>query len=311
LLQRVTRASLLLGTIVGALIMASLFSPWLQLLPSQFGKIAQSYWITPPTATTFVQTLIAFGFWADNQAAALPLAAAMLAGSILAVALIAHELAHRRREWDARVGLLLTVFLVPIVVLAVVSYAVKPVYVIRGLMPAQVGFLLLAAWAASKLPRVVQTGSAVLFGAVLIFALASHYTYLGFPRAPWTDIDDYLRAHAASDEAIVHDNKLTFFPMRIVDAALEQVYLPDVAGIGSDTLALPTQQALGLPATSVPDAMAGRDRIWLVLFARTRDDYRAAGFEDDPNWAAISAQFDVAEQRSFGAVDVIHWTRKR
>jgi uncharacterized membrane protein len=310
LLRRTLRTSLLTGAILGGLIMSALFSPWLSLLPSQFGKIAQAYWIAPPTAVTFVQTLMAFGFWTDNQAAPLPLAAVMLAGSILILALIAHVLVHRRREFDARLGLLLTLFVVPIAVLALVSYALKPVYIIRGLLPSQIAFLMLAAWAAARLPRVVQIGSGALLGPILLFALASHYTYTGFPRARWDDIAAYLRANAVAGDAIVHDNKLTFFPMRVIDPQLDQVYLPDVTGIGSDTLARPTQEALDLAATEI-DAVSGRNRVWLVIFARTRDDYRAAGFADDPNWVALDAAFAVDSRRAFGDLEVVLWTKDK
>jgi len=311
LLRRVMRTALLTGAIVGAMIMTVLFAPWLSLLPAQFGKIAQAYWVAPPTALTFVQTLIAFGFWADNQAAAPMLAVAMLVGSLLVVALIAHELIHRRREFDARLGLLVTLFVAPIVALAVVSYAVKPVYVIRGLMPSQIAFLLLAAWAASGLPRAVRIGAGVLIGAVWIVALASHYTYSGFPRAPWNDIATYLRANTTEGDAIVHDNKLTFFPMHVVDPSLAQVYLPDVAGIGSDTLARPTQEALGLIATDVDTAIAGQNRAWLVIFARARSDYRTAGFQDDPNWLALDAAFEVGSRQVFGDVEVVLWLKDK
>ncbi len=317
LTQRVVRTALLAGTLTSGLVMSALFSPWLPTMLAQLGGVSRAYWIAPPNAVTFVQTLTAFGFWTDNQAAAPPLAVAMLAGSLLILALIGHELilrlrsgqVRRRREFDARVGLLVTLFLVPIVALALVSYLLKPVYIIRGLMPAQIAFLLLAAWAASKLPRVVQIGAGALLGAVLVFALAAHYTYTGFPRAPWSDVAATLRANVVAGDAIIHDNKLTFFPMRVVDPALEQAYLPDLAGIGSDTLAPATQKVLGLSATDVNDAIASRERVWLVIFSRTRGDYRAAGLGDDPNWTALDAQFDVVEQRSFGDLELFLWMR--
>lgn len=310
LARRTLRASLLTGAITGALIMGALFAPWLMQLPAQFGKIAQSYWITPPTIVTIVQTLMAFAFWTDNQAASFPLAAAMLAGSVLILALTVYHLVLRRREFDARVGLLLTLFAVPIVVLIGVSYAFKPVYIIRGLMPAQIAFLMLAAWAAAGLPRAVQIGSGVLIGVILIAALVSHYGYARFPRAPWGEVSAYLRANAIDGDAIVHDNKLTFFPMHVVDPELNQVYLADVAGIGSDTLARATQHALRLIAADVEDAISNRDRVWLILFNRTRDDYRAAGFLDDPGWVAIDEEMDAVEKRSFGDVAVYLFARQ-
>jgi hypothetical protein len=253
--------------------------------------------------------LLAFGFWADNQAASPALATAMLGGAVLIVLLFAHELLHRRREFDVRVGLLVTMTLAPIVALAVVSTVWRPVYIIRGLMPAQIAFLMLTAWAAMKLPRVVQIGVSVLLGAILIAALLAHYVYADFPRARWDAIAEYLGENALANDVIVHDNKLTFFPMHVVAPDLDQEYLPDVSGIGSDTLALPTQRVLGLLAAPVEQAIADHERVWLVIFNRTRDDYRAAGFEDDPNWVALDAQFDVALQRAFGPVTVYVFAR--
>lgn len=307
--KRIIRTSLLMGTISSALAMAAGFLPWLQMLPAQFSKITQSYWITPPTMVTYVQTMFAFGFWTDNQSAPLALVTAMLTGSLLIIALIAHELIHRRHEVNVRPGLLLMMTLWPIVVLAVVSYVVRPVYIIRGLIPAQTAFLMLAAWAAAKLPRVVQIGAGTLLGAILIFALLTHYAYDSFPRARWDDVASYLRSHALAGDAIVHDNKLTFFPMALVDPDLDQGYLRDVSGIGSDTLALPTQRVLGLLAIDVEEIMANEERIWLVIYSRARDDYRAAGFADDPNWLALESRFEVIEQMSFDPVEVFLFAR--
>jgi uncharacterized membrane protein len=310
LARRVVRVALLTGTLVSALVMIALVGPWLTRLLAQIDQIAQAYRLPPPTAVTFTQTLIAFGFWTDNQGAPLPLAAAMLAGSIFIVALIALEVARARRLLDARVGLLLTVFVVPIFLVALASYAIKPIYIIRGLIPSQIAFLLLAAWAASRMPRAARIGSVALLGAILVAAWSAHYAYNGFPRAPWSEVAAYLHENAAPDDAVIHDNRLTFVPMRAVEPGLAQVYVPDVIGVGVDVLPPAMQQALGIPATPLDKATIGRERAWLVLFSRTRDDYRAAGFLDDPVWVAIEEHFDVAAKRSFQDVDVYLFTRE-
>ena len=311
LMRRMFRMALFSGSLTAGFIIAVLYGSWLTQLLSRSDELAQAYRITPPTALTFVQTLIAFGFWTDNQAAALPLTTAMLAGSVLVLLLIGHALIDRRHELDGRVGLLLVLFLGPPLIAALVSYALQPVYLISGLLPSQVAFLMLAAWAVARLPRLVWIAGAALLGAVLVWALVSHYSYAGFPRAPWSDISAYLRANAAAGDAVVHDNRLTFLPMRVIDPSLEQVYLADVIGIGVDVLPPTTQAALGIPATALEDATAGQTRVWLVLFSRTRAEYRAAGYADDPNWTALLAEFEVAEQKSFGEVDVALFARSR
>jgi hypothetical protein len=53
-------------------------------------------------------------------------------------------------------------------------------------------------------------------------------------------------------DVILHSNKLTMLPMtyyaRLQGAAMPQRYVADRSGSGEDTLALPTQEVLGLIA---------------------------------------------------------------
>ena len=57
-------------------------------------------------------------------------------------------------------------------------------------------------------------------------------------------------AHHQPGDVIVHSNKLTFLPTHYYDRSLPQDFVADEPGSPSDTLAYPTQQALGLFATS-------------------------------------------------------------
>jgi hypothetical protein len=68
-------------------------------------------------------------------------------------------------------------------------------------------------------------------------------------------------------DVIVHSNKLTFFPTHYYDRTLPQSFIADEPGSRSDTLAYPTQQALGLFATpDVETAVQGHERVWFVIF---------------------------------------------
>jgi hypothetical protein len=268
--------------------MGVLFFPWLRLLPAQFGKVTQSYWVPLPSVVTFVQTAIVFGFWTDNQAASPLLAAAMLAGSLLILSLVAHQLLRGKKDWTSSLGLCLMVLLMPVVVLVLVSIFLKPVYIIRALMPSQIAFLILAAWMAVRLPRPIQIVSAGLLGLILAAAIAAHYRYQGFPRAPWDQVEAYLQQNAQPEDLVLHDNKLTYFPMAVLSPRLEQDYLPDLAGIGSDTLAPATQRVLGQLALEPDQPIAPHERIWFLIFERTREDYRQAGFVDDPYWLLLA-----------------------
>jgi hypothetical protein len=60
--------------------------------------------------------------------------------------------------------------------------------------------------------------------------------------------------------------------------------------VGSDTLALPTQEALGLFATPISRTVAsGVGGVWYVAFDRTWEEYRALGYADAPHRAWLRA----------------------
>jgi hypothetical protein len=66
---------------------------------------------------------------------------------------------------------------------------------------------------------------------------------------------------------VVHTNKLTYFPMHVYDPRLPGEFLADPAGSPQDTLAYPTQEALGIFATeTMTEAVGAADRVWLVYF---------------------------------------------
>jgi uncharacterized membrane protein len=49
------------------LLLFGLFAPWLAVLPSQFGKIQQAYWVEQPGILKLIQTNLIFHFAYDNQ----------------------------------------------------------------------------------------------------------------------------------------------------------------------------------------------------------------------------------------------------
>jgi len=63
--------------------------------------------------------------------------------------------------------------------------------------------------------------------------------------------------------------------MYYYDRTLPQKFIADPIGSGSDTLALPTQEVLGLYAISdLQIATSGAKRVWFVIFDRAVDEYK-------------------------------------
>jgi hypothetical protein len=76
---------------------------------------------------------------------------------------------------------------------------------------------------------------------------------------------------------VLHDNKLSYFPAYFFAPHLPQAYLPDEPGSPNDTLAPGTTEVLGLPPTSLPDAVAGRQRVWFIIYERAIEEADRTG----------------------------------
>ena len=320
LTKRVWRWHRLGAVALSHLLMLGLFAPWLAIVPSQFGKIQQAYWVEQPGITQLVQTLLIFHFAYDNEALPGWLLPPALLASVLVLAFVLFEVVRQRRnrqasrergEWTRNHALSLVAFLafVPIL-LTFAASQIRPVYIVRALLPSALAYYVLAAGALSgrSVPKAVRWGLAVPAILIAAASLVNHYSYAQFPRPPFDKAAAYLREQYAPGAAIVHSNKLSFLPAHYYDRALPQAFIADEPLSPSDTLAYPTQQALGLFAT--PDMAAatkGADRVWLVVFRREIDEYQAGGYATHPHLEWLDQHYGLVQIRSFKDLDVYEY----
>ncbi len=307
-----TRAThLLRATLLAGAAMLVLWLPWLVFLPSQFGKIAQAYWVPPPTLATLVQTLFVFAFDFDNAAPPAALLPILLFGALVLPALAVFESARRARTLAkvARTNLLFVAVMAvaPIAFVFAISQW-RSVYITRALMPAFLWYAILVGWTLVGMPRRAGEIAALAFGALALVTLPAYYTDADFPRSPFRQVDQELKARALPTDAIVHDNKLSFFPMTYYDRALPQTFIADPPGAGSDTLAYPTQQALGLYATNLAAATANKSRVWFVIFQNAIDDAAAQG-QPQQNLAWMDQYFHRVSLERYNDLDVYLFER--
>jgi hypothetical protein len=297
--------------------MLVLFSPWLLILPRQLGKIQQAYWVARPGIVELIQTVFVFHFAYDNQALPPWLLPIAFFFSLLIPAVLVLELRRRRRtdlpssDCPAPISLLLFLTLAPVALTFLVSQ-IQPVYVIRTLLPsALIYYVLVAAVLFSGLtPRPVKWGVLGPAAVIVLLSLFNHYTYAQFPRSPFDEAAAYLRQQTdPSTDVVVHSNKMTFFPMHYYDRDLPQTFIADEPGSASDTLAYPTQEALGLFATSdLETAVAGHERVWFAVFERAVDEYRQVEGQH-PQLAWLEQRYQRVDEASFN--DLIVYTYRR
>jgi hypothetical protein len=292
-----------------------LWLPWFVNITSQFAKLQQAYWVMRPNFATLLQTLLIYHageeFVATAKAGvALPLFAGIIVLALLTFRLIAEtlprtslrgafsatkqsqsatEIASQRRVLSEVEGTLamtgdnsgsalwLTALAFGTPLLLFLASLYQPVYIQRALLPASLMYLIAISWllAESQMPNPIRFALGGIVGVTFVAGLWAHYTFASFPRPSFQSAITYLKQNLAQGDVIVHSNKLTYFPMYYYDRTLPQKFIADPIGSGSDTLALPTQEVLGLYAINDLQIAAGNSkRVWFVIFDRAVEEYK-------------------------------------
>ena len=295
--------------IVRPLILANLgagllFAPWLvMILPGQIGFVERGYWVPRPGATELVRTFIALAFNLPLPAWALGPA---LGGAMLLLALTVHQVWRQRSP----AGWLLLLAWGPVLLSFALSQW-RPVYIERSFLPGALVYCGAVGWLLTRggLPRPIRWGLLPLLITLAGVGLVYHYTYRQFPNSDFVGLQADLRRRLQEGDWIVHDNKLSFFPAFYYDRNLPQAFLPDPPG-PTDTLALPTQDALDLHPTP-PEATLAARRIWFVAFDRAREEAQALGLSDIPNWTWYAERCTLAGEHHVGDLGVYVFERCR
>ncbi|MCC6148285.1 MAG: glycosyltransferase family 39 protein [Anaerolineaceae bacterium] len=284
-----------------------LAAPWLAMVPGQISKIQTAFWTPRPGVAELVQAGILFvgtlplpGIWL--------LVVAVI--SLQAVALVLLE-SWKDGEGKGAVRLLQALAVAPPVLLFAASYLMRPVFVPRGFLVSSFAFLGLAGRAIGKNRR---SGSgliiALLFGVAATISLPYQISFREFPRSPFQEATNYLAEEIPSGAVIVHDNKLSYFPMTFFGRELPQVFLADAPGSPNDTLAYETQKALGIfPQASIEQAVHLKDEIFFVVFTRVLVEYRNLGEKTHPSLRWLGENYTLIEEEKIGDLTIYHFTR--
>jgi 4-amino-4-deoxy-L-arabinose transferase-like glycosyltransferase len=293
------------STILAGLAMIALWLPWLINVPGQFGKIEQAYWVPQPTIATFIQTLTVFAFDFENAAYPQSILSVLIFVALALPAFIALGIYRSRSKSIQMYAVSMAVL--PIILLLLLSIY-RPVYIIRALMPSFLWYVILVGWLLAGLPSLVSRAITVVLVAILIWILPAYYTYSEFPRSSFKEAAVALDGLVESNDAVVHDNKLSFFPMYYHDRGLSQAFIADPSGVGSDTLALPTQRALGIFASSLSEATANRSRVWFIIFREALDQAEHEG-HSHPNKAWMDDHFTLVSLTQYNDLNVYFYKK--
>ncbi len=299
------------GATVGAVVALVTYLPWLVNLPSQFNKVRSYYWIETPDLGDILRT--AFSVLVVNLDVPRQAFTPALIGAIfLAVFLLVQTALYlrSRHAQPDRKALLFTLWLAaaPVILMWLVSQ-IQPLYLPRALLASALMLYLALAWmfTRSKLPAPIATVIGFIGVILAGVGLYHQYTWASFPNSPFQQAVSYIRGLWQDGDVIVHQNKLTALPAIYYDRTITQRYLRDTPGSSEDTLALPTQEALGLLAdVCIQSASREGKRIWFAAFSAAEQQYEDAGrpeYRQAVDW--LDSHFDMIERRQFNDFDLI------
>jgi hypothetical protein len=300
---------LLLRLLLSQAAVAILALPWLVLVPGQVAKVQQAFWTPRPGFLEVLQALIAFHTNLPVPDRLLP---AALGASILIPALVTLSLVRGAGPMD-RLKLAVILALAPPVTLFALSYLMRPVFLPRPLLLSCLAYYALIglaiARARSRAQALIIAG---LFTLSALVVLPAQYGFATFPRSPFGEAGEYLLDETLKTPGsrVVHDNKLSYFPMAVRAPAIPQTFLADPPGSHNDTLALETQRALDLyPAESLEQAVGQASRVWFVVFDRAIQEYQAGGDGRHPGLAWLEQNFTERQRRVFNDLWVYEFSR--
>ena len=303
LLKRAWREQCELLAVQGLALVA--FAPWLLSLPTQIGSIQRAYWTQSPGLTDVLQMLMLFTTY-------LPLPVPILAFALFVTLAIFALLMFEwwrvfRRGEPGEPGLLLACVLGPPALMFALSFLMRSVFIPRGVIASAAAYYVLLAEVAARAPRFGQRALVGLTFLAASSGLPFYFSAWGeWRRAPFAEADRFLRAQIQSDDLILHDNKLSFFPMHFYDRSLRQEFLADPPGSANDTLARGSQEAMGLFPVEFAAATRGQSRVWFVIFQTAIDEAAHEG-HDHANVSRLDAAMRCAQVTAFGDLRIYQY----
>ena len=286
---------------------ALLAAPWLLMVPGQVEKIQGAFWTPRPGLVEVLQALVLF-------TASLPLPGLWfviaLVLSLYLLVIVILELTRMKAGRES-VLFLVVMGLTPPVLLFVLSYVMRPVFVPRG-------FLIFGFMYAGLAGHVIAQGwekkvgvfIMASFMAASLISLPYQQTFRQFPRSPFSDAVAMLEEEMQPGDRLIHDNKLSSFPFLVYAPDIEQSFIADEAGSHNDTLAYPSQEAMQLfPAVNIAEAADGAERVYFVVFTQAIEEYATLEWMQHPQLAWLEEHYRQMDVMVFNDLEVYRFEK--
>lgn len=301
------RWRLLSQILLADLLIGGLALPWMVMLPGQIAKIQTAFWTPRPGSVEVFQAIILF-------TATLPLPGfGLVVAAIASVQILFLVIFENWKDQTNRPGLFLltTLATLPPLLLFIGSYLMRPIFVPRGFLVSSLAFYGLGGRAISR--RGLKGSGLLILSLFIVCAVISlpyQISYREFPRSPFKETAQYLASNVVEDDLIIHDNKLSFFPVYYFNPSLPQIFLADPPGTHNDTLAPSTQKALGLyPKAGIEETPTSVAHVYYIVFLETIQEYRSLGYTDHPSLEWLRSKFPNESFVRFDDLEVYRFSQ--
>ncbi len=304
-------------------IMAVLFIPWLVFLPGQIDKIQTAFWTPKPGLVQIIQGVLTTLSTLPQSTLGVYVAAVFIA--IVFVILIQKIKIQVIKRVE--IQFLLCLIIIPPLLLFFMSWFMRPIYVPRAFIVSGILFYALAGIVLLE-PTIVSKNigdeikspkkldlfaklSVFLFILIAIPALIYQASYHSFPRSEFEKMMNTIGDKCTEYCAIVHDNKLSYFPTYVYDHQENQVFIADEVGSHNDTLALISQQAMNIYAQ--PDmvtAVGNNQEVRFVVFSKAIAEYKEMGINVHPKIQWLTSHFIQNDHISIGDLEIFYFSKK-
>ncbi|MAT44449.1 MAG: hypothetical protein CL609_19110 [Anaerolineaceae bacterium] len=280
------------------------FIPWLVYLPQQISKIQTAFWTPKPGLLEIVQAVLSLFSFLPMPLLWVMVVAVLIFQTFALVLYWTVKNANKKRL------ILVGLIFLPGLFLFLISYLMRPVFVPRALISSSILFIVLVSdFVVNNWHN--QIGKFVLFSLVISAGVGLPYFYQfeSFPRSSFRSATQYLKTTVDQGALILHDNKLSFFPMHFYAPDLAQSYLADEPGSHNDTLALPSQEVMGLLAEKDINSINLDQDVYFVVFDKAIQEYEVQGLSH-PGLMRLKEGHQIFKIEQFGDLYVYYFKVK-
>lgn len=281
------------------LVIISLFIPWAIYLPQQIAKVQNAFWTPKPGLIEVIQSiLLMYGFAPMSYVW-------MIIVIVLIFQIFILFLIWLVKTKDFQISSLLLISISNPLLLFLISYLYQPVYVPRiFIISGLISFGCLGVYISRNWNKGIGKLVFILALVVSLISLPSYYSFKEFPRSDFSSVSSFLTNETENKALILHDNKLSYFPVEFYAPDLNQIYLADEPGSENDTLAIESQKALGYMAVEDIRNINFSDQLYYVDFEKVESEYQKLGIENPKMVFLNSFYGQPLQKKIFGDLNI-------